>query len=150
MTTHRTDIQMRFGDTDALGHINNARFASYAEVARLEFLSALGGSVRSMILASLYMDFRRQVQLGERVHVDTWVAKLGRSSITLGQTIYANDERAADVSSVVVHFDYATGKARELSVEMRALLGPYLKQQEQQQLQQQLQQQSTAENAEER
>ena len=38
MHAHRTDIQMRFGDTDALGHVNNASYASYAEVARLEAL----------------------------------------------------------------------------------------------------------------
>lgn len=126
MTTHRTDIQMRFGDTDALGHINNARFASYAELGRLDFLSKLGGSVRSLILASLYIDFRRQVKLGERVHVDTFVSNLGRSSITLGQTIYASDERAADITSVVVHFDYATNKAKELTDDMRRVLNLYM------------------------
>src|SRR4051794_32100532 len=83
MLTHRTDIQMRFGDTDALGHINNASFASYAELGRLDFLSKLGGSVRSLILASLYIDFRRQVNLGDRLYVESWVSKLGRTSVTL-------------------------------------------------------------------
>lgn len=116
---------MRFGDTDALGHINNASFASYAELGRLDFLAQLGGSVQSLILATLCIDFRRQVKLGERLHVDTWVSKLGRSSVTLAQMIYANDERAADVSSVVVYFDYATNKATELTDESRGLLARY-------------------------
>ena len=125
-TKHRTDVQVRFGDTDALGHINNASFASYAELGRLDFLGTLGESVRSLILATLYIDFRRQVKLGDRVHIETFVTKLGRTSITLGQTIFANDERAADVSSVVVYFDYATNRANELSEDIRAVLRPFI------------------------
>jgi acyl-CoA thioester hydrolase len=126
MRTHRTDVQLRFGDTDALGHINNASFASYAELGRLDFLSTLGGSVRSLILASLYIDFRRQVALGDRVRVESWVEKLGRTSMTLAQTIYANDARAADVKSVVVHFDYDTNTAKELTEGMREVLDPFV------------------------
>ena len=125
-TVHRTEIQTRFGDTDALGHVNNASFAAYAEVARLEFLKELGTSVTTLILASLYVDYRRQVGWDERVHVETAVEKLGRSSLTLVQTIFANDERAADVKSVVVHFDYASSQSRELTTEIRAVLRPYV------------------------
>lgn len=126
MPVHHTDIQVRFGDTDALGHVNNAAFAAYAEVARLDFLSRLGSSVRSLILASLYVDYRRQVAYDDRVHVDTWVDRLGKSSITLGQRIYANSERAADVRSVVVHFDYASAKSVELTPEIRGALEPFV------------------------
>jgi acyl-CoA thioester hydrolase len=125
-STHRTDIQMRFGDTDALGHVNNASFASYAEVARLEFLRRLGKSVTSLILASLYIDFRRQVGFDDRVHVETWVERLGRSSVTLGQTIFANDEQAAEVRSVVVHFDYGTNTSQELTGEIRDALKAFV------------------------
>jgi acyl-CoA thioester hydrolase len=125
-STHRIDIQMRFGDTDALGHVNNASFASYAEVARLDFLRCLGKSVRSLILASLYIDFRRQVGFDELVHVETWVERVGTTSITLTQTIFAAGERAADVKSVVVHFDYAKGKPRDLTAEMRDQLVPFV------------------------
>jgi acyl-CoA thioester hydrolase len=117
---------MRFGDTDALGHVNNASFAAYAELARLEFLVRIGRGVGSLILASLYVDYRRQVSFGEAVHVETWVERLGNSSITLGQTIFANDQRAADVRSVVVHFDYATSQSKPLTREMREVLAPFV------------------------
>jgi len=125
--THRTDVQVRFGDTDALGHINNASFAAYAETARLDFLRCLGKSVRSLILASLYVDFRRQVAFGERVHVETVVERIGTSSITLQQTVFADDQRAADIRSVVVYFDYPNKKSRALTDEMRAALAPFAK-----------------------
>lgn len=118
---------MRFGDTDALGHVNNASFAAYTEVARLEFLRRLGKSVTSLILASLYIDYRRQVSFDEPLHVTTWVDRLGTSSITLGQSIFASDALAADVRSVVVHFDYATKKSQPLTDDMRVRLAPYVK-----------------------
>lgn len=125
-TTHRTDIQMRFCDTDALGHINNARYAEYVELARLEFLHLLGSSVRSLILANLCIDYRRQVSVDQKVHIETWVEKLGTTSITIHHTVFANDERAADVTSVVVHFDYAGSKSKPLTDEMRSALAAYV------------------------
>lgn len=126
MHAHRTDIQTRFGDTDALGHINNASFASYAELARLDFLARIGKSVTSLILATLYIDFRRQVKFREPVYVDTRIERLGTTSLTLQQTIFASGERAADVRSVVVHFDYAAGTPIPLTTEIREALEPYL------------------------
>jgi len=123
---HRTDIQVRFGDTDALGHVNNASFSAYAELARLDFLGRFGGSVRSLILASLYIDFRRQVKFTDEVHVDTVVEKIGTSSVTLAQRIFASGERAADVRSTVVYFDYSNSKSRPLTDEMRAAVAPFL------------------------
>jgi acyl-CoA thioester hydrolase len=123
---HRTDIQVRFGDTDALGHVNNASFASFAELARLDFLKRFGGSVRSLILASLYIDFRRQVAFTDEVYVETVVEKLGTSSVTLAQTVFANGERAADMRSTVVYFDYSNNKSRPLTDEMRAAVAPFL------------------------
>lgn len=125
--THSTTIQTRFSDTDALGHINNASFATYSEIARLEFFSAVGTSVRSLILANLSIDFRRQVLVGERVHVETWIEKLGSSSVSVGHTIFANDERAADVRSVVVHFDYSSNRSAPLAPDLRDRLAAYLK-----------------------
>ena len=118
---------MRFGDTDALGHVNNAAFAAYAEIGRLDFLRCLGRDVTSLILASLYVDYRRQVNFTESMYVATWVERLGTSSITLGQSIFASDALAADVRSVVVHFDYAAAKSQPLSDAIRDRLAPYVK-----------------------
>jgi acyl-CoA thioester hydrolase len=117
---------MRFSDTDALGHINNGSFAIYAEVARLALLGELGESFRSLILAHLSIDFRRQVHFGDRIEVDTAVEKLGTTSITLRQVILANGEAVADVSSVVVLFDYAAQRPRPLPADPPPLHGPFL------------------------
>lgn len=119
---HRTDIQVRFNDTDALGHINNTSFALYAEQARVALLGRLRNDPVFLILAHLALDFRRQVRLGEGVYVLSTVEKLGRSSITLKQDIYAADELAVEVRSVVVLFDYDAQKAVALNDEQRGYL----------------------------
>ena len=103
---HRTEIQVRFADTDAQGHLNNGSYAIYAETARLAFFRDLGSGVGSLILARLAIDFRRQVRFGEAVAVDTWVERVGTTSVALRHAIRADGAVAADVSSVVVRFDY--------------------------------------------
>ncbi|GLC24217.1 acyl-CoA thioesterase [Roseisolibacter agri] len=122
---HRTAVQMRFADTDALGHVNNGSFVLYAETARLEFLGALGGAVQSLILAHLAIDFRRQVTFGQTVVVDTWVERIGQTSVTILHAIRADDAVAAEVRSVVVSFDYAAQRPRPWTDAQRAALDAY-------------------------
>lgn len=122
----RSDIQVRFNDTDALGHINNTSFALYAEYARVEFLDNLRTDEVYLILAHLSLDFVKQVKFREEVYVTTQVEKLGNSSLTLFQEVYANDEVAAKVRSVVVLFDYSTQKSVRISDEVREQLSEYM------------------------
>ena len=60
--THHTPMQLRFADTDALGHINNGSFVVYAETARLTFLNQILDASRSSILAHIAVDFRQQIR----------------------------------------------------------------------------------------
>jgi acyl-CoA thioester hydrolase len=123
---HRTEIQLRWSDTDALGHLNNTSYASYAELGRLRFLQESFSAVGSLILAHLAIDFRRQVSYGMPVSVETWVERLGRTSITLSQDILADGQLAAHARSVAVHFDYGAQRTLELSHEARVRLAPYI------------------------
>ena len=125
---YRTDIQVRFADTDALGHVNNSAFAHYAEHARIEFFQHLGGRVGGLILARLAIDFRRQVHFGTTVMVETEVERVGTSSIALRQVIYAVGDTAevsAEVESVVVHFDYKTDQPRRIPDGLRGKLAAF-------------------------
>jgi acyl-CoA thioester hydrolase len=117
----RTDIQVRFNDTDLLGHLNNASYAAYAEQARVTFFRHVAPE-SGLILAHIALDFRRQAAFGEEVYVLTGVEKLGRSSITLIQDIYASEHVAAHVRSVVVFFDYQRQKPTALPAALRAQL----------------------------
>jgi len=122
---HNIDIQVRFADTDALGHLNNASFVIYAEAARLSFLGVLGTNVRSLILAHLAIDFRKQVRFGESISVVTRVEKIGTTSVTLLQTVMVSETVAADIRSVVVSYDYEEQRATPWSAQSRAMLEEY-------------------------
>ena len=127
----RTDIQVRFNDTDMLGHLNNTSYALYAEQGRVAFMDAFrrDGAFSEgvfVILARLELDFLRQVRYGDRVHVLTRVAKVGRTSVTLAQEIYGDDALAARAVSVVVVFDYGLQQPVPIPERARELLEPYL------------------------
>lgn len=123
---YHTDIQVRFNDTDALGHVSNIAFALYIEQARVEFFRSLGMSRITVILAHLSQDFRKQIKFGDRVHVETKVSKIGNTSVTLEQTIIANKELAAEAKSVVVLFDYDAQKPKAIAENLREKLSEYL------------------------
>lgn len=108
---HHTDVQMRFADTDALGHINNRSHVVYAEIARLDFFRAIGASVKSLILARIAVDFRAQAIYNQVISVETKVARVGNASVTLTQAVLADGAVVADVESVVVHFDYDVNRS---------------------------------------
>lgn len=121
------DIQLRFRDTDALGHVNNAVFATYAELARVEFVRSLALPPGSFILARLAIDYRSQVKLGQRVRVETWVERIGTSSVTMGQAILADERPAADVEAVAVWFDYRANRPVPVPEEARQAFGAWLR-----------------------
>jgi acyl-CoA thioester hydrolase len=125
--TYRTDIQVRFNDTDALGHLNNTAYALYAEQARVMFFHSLGMEKISLILAHISLDFRKQVNFGDSIYVETTIEKIGNSSVTLIQNIFANNDLAAETRSVVVLFDYNTQKPKAIPDELRGKLGFYQK-----------------------
>ena len=119
---HTMEIQVRFDDTDALGHLNNTAFAHYAELGRVHFLRGFALDPSRLILARIELDFRRQVTFGQRVWIHTAVDRIGNSSIHMAQTIFAEEQVAADVKSVVVHFDYMANQAAPISDQMREKL----------------------------
>lgn len=125
---HRTDIQVRFNDTDALGHINNSSYALYAEVGRLELLKHIDVLAGNFILAALNINFRLQGTFLQKIYVETYIEKIGNSSIVMNHDIYADEKIAADANSVIVHFDYETNQSQRVPEYLRQRLKPFIKQ----------------------
>lgn len=122
----RTDIQVRFNDTDAQGHLNNTSMALYIEQARVDFFNALEQPTRTLILAHLTLDFRQQVHFGDVVYVETVVTRIGNTSVSLKQDVFAGGERATETSSVIVIFDYASARPTPVPEGLRQQLQAYL------------------------
>jgi acyl-CoA thioester hydrolase len=129
---HRTPLQVRFRDTDAFGHVNNAVFATYVELARVRYLlDVLQPGDRfhrlPLILAHLELDFRSPIELGDEVAVETRVDRIGRTSIGMRHRMTAGREArlAADVQSVIVVFDYEAARPIPVPDAWRARIGAF-------------------------
>jgi len=115
------EIAVRFADTDAMGHVNNAKYLTYCEGARLRYwtdvtgepISHRTGGAESLILADARITYRAPTFHGEIVTVQTRATRIGRSSFTLEHRLLAampGDEPhlVAVSESVLVRYDYAT------------------------------------------
>lgn len=130
-TLHVTPVEVRFGDTDMFGHVNNAAFATYVESARLAFfrdrlggtLQRPGGEAGGIILARLAIDFRKQLLFGSTAEVTTEVQRIGRTSVTLKQEVLSDGEAVAEAETVIVAFDYEQQRPIEITATVRRKLG---------------------------
>lgn len=111
--------QIRWGDMDARGHVNNVIFFQYAESARVAYFATLEverikhNPNEGTILGRADMNFRRQMHYPGNVLVSANATKISRRSMIMSYVLRdAEDgEVVADGESVMVWIDYSTGKA---------------------------------------
>lgn len=112
------DVPIWWGDQDAFGHVNNTIPLRWFESARIAFmgqvgLSALFASHRvGPILASMTVDYRRQLHFPDAVVVGARVAKIGRTSLTMEHVAVSRAHRvvAVEGKSTIIVFDYAANR----------------------------------------
>lgn len=113
-------IAVRFRDTDAMGHVNNAVYFTYLEMARNAYwFKVVGGSTErdlGFILARAECDFRSAAKFGESLEVRVRIAELGKSSFTMEYVVVepTSARVVATAKTVQVSFDYEAGKTRPL------------------------------------
>jgi acyl-CoA thioester hydrolase len=113
----------RFGDTDRLGHINNAAYATYLETARVALLlDPAAGFGESFVIVRLTIEFRAEMFWGGTVDIGTMVRQIGRSSFTLGHGIFKGETCHATAEAVMVRMDEVTRRAAPLSDALRERL----------------------------
>ena len=120
-------IEIRWRDQDAYGHVNNAVYLTYLEEVRDEWLErALGdsGDAWGYVTARVAIDFRRELtQDDEAVVARLWLTRIGTSSVTTREEIVTvGGELAAEAEAVLVARDTETGRSRPLSDVERAAL----------------------------
>ena len=124
---HEKQIEIRWRDQDAYGHVNNAVYLTYLEEVRDEWLErALGdsGDAWGYVTARVAIDFRRELtQDDEAVVARLWLTRIGTSSVTTREEIVTvGGELAAEAEAVLVARDTETGRSRPLSDVERAAL----------------------------
>jgi len=108
-------IEVRYGDLDPQGHVNNAKHLTYFEQARVAYMIELGLFTRDqsfmeigVILADVHITYLEPVYYGQKIKVGVHAARLGNKSMTWEQNIVDADSgrELSRGEVVIVTFDY--------------------------------------------
>jgi acyl-CoA thioester hydrolase len=116
---------------DVFGHVNNARFLTLYEEARvsLMFVGAREHGLTSfengVVISRHEVDYLRPVDYTDPVRIELWVSDLRPSRFTIGYELFDGDALASRALSVCVPFDLANQRPRRLSDAERAFLAPW-------------------------
>jgi acyl-CoA thioester hydrolase len=119
-------INVRWRDTDALGHVNNAVYLTYLEEARDAFyLRALGDPI--YVVVRLEIDFRAEVRHADRsVSVEIAVERMGTTSLTTREILRkADGEVAAEARVITVRWNQDLRAVVPFSDEERTRLADF-------------------------
>jgi acyl-CoA thioester hydrolase len=124
-------MEVRYGDLDAQGHLNNAKFLTFFEQARVLYFEELGLFSKNqsfmdigVIIADIHIKYLAPVFLGAAVKVGVQTTAIGNKSITVQQTIVDEDTGRlyADGTVVLVAYDYHTHATTPVPEEWRLKL----------------------------
>jgi len=128
-----TNIDVRFSDLDALGHVNNAVFFTYFEEGRKKFskkyFKVSDPSDFRFIMAHISCDYLKPVMFVDNVTLKMWVKDIGTKSFAFEyKLVHQSDESMvyATGESVQVCYDYKKDQSIVVSDEMKAKLTAYL------------------------
>jgi acyl-CoA thioester hydrolase len=119
-------VDVRWRDTDALGHVNHAVFLTYLEEGRDAFFTQALATDPAYVVARIELDFRAEIQLTDRrVTVRLEVENVGTTSLTTRETItLPSGEKAAEARVITVRWDTGQHKpAAFTDAERRQLAG---------------------------
>jgi acyl-CoA thioester hydrolase len=104
---HVERIPVRWGDMDAMGHVNNTVYFRYMEQARIAWFESLvpradaWGEV-SIVIVNASCNFRRPINYPGTVEVKVFAGAPGRSSVPTFYELNVNEELYADGAATVV------------------------------------------------
>ena len=110
---HPTEV--RYGDLDPQGHVNNAKYLTYFEQARVYYFMKLGlfGKDQSfmeigVIIADIHVTYHTPTHYGDPIKVGVRFDKIGNKSMTVEQCVMNAEtgEVMASGTVILVTFDY--------------------------------------------
>ena len=126
------DAAVRWSDMDVYGHVNNARFLTLYEEARVAmfFTGAraygLSSFEEGIVIARHEIDYLKPVDYGHPVRIEMWISELRAASFTVSYELFDDGVPASRAKSVCVPYNLAAGFPRRLTDPERDFLKPYL------------------------
>ena len=129
---HTMRMPVRWGDMDAMGHVNNTVYFRYIETARIAWLESVGAlpdaGASGPVLVNAQCSFLKQLKYPAEIEVSSWAGPPGRSSFEVSHEIrlVGADGQAgamhAEGAAKIVWVDFAAEKSVPLPEAIRGLL----------------------------
>ena len=120
----RLQIDVPYGDIDAMGHLNNVAYLRYLEWARQKYWLGMRASTDFLdidfVVARIEIDYKSSVSMGELLDLEVHVSRMGDSSFDFSYRITGSDGRlVAEAKTTQVAYDWKARRKTKLSEERR-------------------------------
>lgn len=125
-TVHEKTFAIAWGDMDALGHVNNARYFDYFQEARIEWLNLLNISMTGdtgPVVVHVAATFLKPVVYPATLTLRSSIQNIGNSSMVMEHHLYQNEILVTEGSSKVVWVDYIKGTSIPLPENIKTYSG---------------------------
>jgi len=128
------NMDIRWGDMDAHAHVNNARYFTFFESARIAFFDNVDLRLHSRdgnegpALVTTTANFKKQVRYPARLDIGVRLTRIGNRSIALAMAAFQEDSDVvvADATSVNAWVNYDRDQSTDLPPALREAMAPYL------------------------
>jgi acyl-CoA thioester hydrolase len=122
-------LPIRWGDMDAMGHVNNASYFRYLETARIDWLHAIGckpsPAGQGPVIVNAFCNFYHQLQYPADLLIKVYASDVGRSSFETWATLHRVDQPdliCAAGGATTVWIDFPAQKSAPIPDWVRAVL----------------------------
>jgi acyl-CoA thioester hydrolase len=120
----RFRLETRYADYDTKGHVNNAVYLTYFEIARAKaWLGAVGGSAEApFIIAEATVRYVRPAMIGVPLDIEVATTEVRTKAWVWGYRVVdaRDDALIAEGKTVQVMYDYTVGRSVEIPADVRA------------------------------
>lgn len=125
ITVHQKTFAIAWGDMDALGHVNNARYFDYFQEARIEWLRELNITLTNNmgpVVIHVGCTYLKPVIYPATVTIKSTLHSLGKTSMIMDHDLFQGDTLMAQGTSKVVWVDYNKNKSVPLPAAFHVLM----------------------------
>lgn len=121
------DENVRFGDLDLIGHVNNKSYLDYAESVRAPFLRSIGiwspGRIEQSVIAHIEIDYLRELHYPNTLRLGAAVLHVGTTSFSVAHGVFCNHVCTGTIVARAVWIDTRSRRPVALgSTEREALM----------------------------
>ncbi|SDL94836.1 acyl-CoA thioester hydrolase [Oryzisolibacter propanilivorax] len=124
---HQTRMPVRWGDMDAVGHVNNAMYFRYMEDVRIEWMRAVGRDTappgQGAVIAHAFCNFLREIAYPAQLLLTLYVSDAARTTVETWITMEREDQPGvvlAEGGATLMWVDFTQHKAAPLPEWLRA------------------------------